>query len=94
MEEDNLEQEDVEVVLSIGKIYSEKDDVYLPCVKDEASHDIDPMWVAAVMYLILDRYVSSIPEDKQNEFYDTTIKLFEKIKESGAEYILKVQSKE
>jgi hypothetical protein len=96
MDEDYLQQEqdNVEVVLSIGKIYSEKDEIYLPCLKDEASHDIDPMWVSAVMYLILDRYISSIPEDKQVDFYDTTLRLFEKIKEEGAQYILKVPRKE
>jgi len=50
------------------------------------------MWVAAVMYLVLDRYTGCVPDDKQIEFYEMTMKFFETMKEDGAQYILKVPS--
>jgi hypothetical protein len=90
MNEDNLKPDSVETIISIGRIFSEKDDMWMPCLKDEASHDIDPVWVAAVMYLVLDRYVGCIPDEKQIEFYETTLKIFEAMKENGAKFILKV----
>ena len=84
----------VETLISIGRVFSEEQNMWLPCLKDEATHDIDPMWVAAVMYLILDRYTGCVPDETQIEFYQTVLKLFEVMKENGEEYILKVREKE
>jgi hypothetical protein len=91
MTEKYLDSENVENIISIGRIFSEKDNMWLPCLKDEATHDIDPMWVAAVMYLILDRYTGCVPDEKQIEFYEMTLKMFDQMKENGAEYIFKVK---
>ena len=84
----------VEPIITIGRIFSDKEQIWLPCLRDEATHDIDPIWTAAVMYLLLDRYTSCVPEDSQIEFYETTLKMFESMKENGAEYILKVNRDE
>lgn len=91
---EQIDPESVENVISIGRIFSEKDNMYLPCLKDEATHEIDPMWVAAVMYLILDRYTGCIPDESQIEFYKTTLKIFEEMKTNGEQYILKLSPKE
>jgi hypothetical protein len=81
---------DVEPLITLSRIFSEKDGMYLPCLSDMKTHDIDPMWVASSMYLLLDRYVSCIPENKQNEFYQETMNAFEMMKEHGAGYITKI----
>lgn len=94
MNNNEADSADVEKIISIGRIFSEKDNMWLPCLKDENTHDIDPMWVSAVMYLILDRYTNCIPEHSQIEFYETTLKIFEAMKENGASYIYKVPLKE
>jgi hypothetical protein len=91
---ENVNSDSVEKIITIGRIYSENDKMWLPCLKDEATHDIDPMWVAAVMYLILDRYTGCVPDEKQIEFYDVTLKLFETMKENGSQYIFKVKQPE
>jgi hypothetical protein len=41
------------------------------------------------MYLIYDKYISSIDDDKQNEFSDEVLDLFEIINENGMEHIFK-----
>lgn len=92
--EENINSEGVETIISVGRIFSEKDNMWLPCLKDEATHDIDPVWVAAVMYLILDRYTGCVPDESQIEFYQTTLKLFEAMKANGEQYIIKVPIKE
>jgi hypothetical protein len=92
--EDNINAENVETIISVGRIFSEKDNMWLPCLKDEATHDIDPVWVAAVMYLVLDRYTGCVPDESQIEFYQTTLKLFEAMKANGEQYIMKVPLKE
>lgn len=92
--EDDINAEKVETIISVGRIFSEKDNMWLPCLKDEATHDIDPMWVAAVMYLVLDRYTGCVPDESQIEFYQTTLKLFEVMKQNGEQYIIKVPPKE
>ena len=89
---EEINHESVETLVSIGRVFSEKDNMWLPCLKDEAQHDIDPMWVAAVMYLILDRYTGCVPDSKQVEFYNMTLEMFETMKKNGAEYIFKVKT--
>ena len=66
MNNDKLESE---LILKIHRVLSDRGD-WMPAIQDVASHDIDPMWVAGVAYLIIDRYVNSIEESKQNKFYD------------------------
>lgn len=90
----DLDPSSVETIVSIGRIFSEKDQMWMPCLKDEATHDIDPVWVAAVMYLILDRYTGCVPDESQIEFYNATLNLFESMKENGAQYIFKVNKED
>jgi len=90
----NIDPSNVETIISIGRIFSELDQMWMPCLKDEATHDIDPVWVAAVMYLILDRYTGCVPDKTQIEFYNTTLNIFESMKENGAQYIFKVNKDE
>jgi len=94
MKEDELANADITPIITIGKVFSEPDQMWLPCLKDENSHDIDPVWVSSIMYLILDRYTGCVPDQHQVEFYETTLKIFETMKEHGHEYLLKVKTQD
>jgi hypothetical protein len=82
-----------EVLFQVIRIFSEKDQEWLPAIKDANAHDFDPVWVAALMYLILDRYVSNIDDNAQQDFTEKVYKIFEVMKENGQHYMekLKVQ---
>jgi hypothetical protein len=67
-----------ELILKIHRVLSDRGD-WMPAIQDVASHDIDPMWVAGVAYLIIDRYVNSIEESKQIKFYEDVISWFERM---------------
>jgi hypothetical protein len=94
MSSDKFNPADAENVISIGRIFSEEHQAWFPCLKDEKTHDIDPIWVAATMFLLLDRYVSCIPEQHQNGFYDATLEMFEKMKSEGMGYLIKIKAEE
>lgn len=91
---ENIDSSSFERLLSIGRVFDNKSNLWFPTIKDEKSHDIDPMWVSATMFLLLDRYLNNIPDERQNEFYETTLFYFEKMKETGLAYITKVDLKE
>lgn len=80
-----------ELLLKIHRVLSENGD-WMPAIEDVSSHDIDPMWVAGVSYLIIDRYVSSIKESNQNKFYEEVLVWFNKMVKSGntTQYIEKI----
>lgn len=86
----SVDKESLEILLSIGQIFSKKNESWLPFLKDEKAHNFDALWVASLMYLIYDKYLYSIDDDKQNNFSDEVLDLFEIIKENGMEYVLKV----
>jgi hypothetical protein len=85
----SVDKESLEILLSIGQIFSKKNESWLPFIKDEKSHDFDALWVASLMYLIYDKYISSIDDDKQNEFSEEVLELFDFILENGMEHIFK-----
>lgn len=67
-----------ELILKIHRILNDRGD-WMPAIQDVASHDIDPMWVAGVAYLIIDRYINSIEESKQIKFYEDVMTWFGKM---------------
>ena len=88
MNNDKLESE---LILKIHRVLNDRGD-WMPAIQDVSSHDIDPMWVAGVAYLIIDRYVNSIEESKQNKFYDDVMVWFNKMAKNSSttEYIEKI----
>lgn len=78
-----------EVLFQVIRIFSEKDQEWLPAIKDASAHDFDPVWVAALMYLVLDRYVSNIDDEAQQDFVERVYKIFEVMKENGHDYMEK-----
>jgi hypothetical protein len=84
-----------ELILKIHRVLDKNNNEWMPAIEDVASHDIDPMWVAGVAYLIIDRYVSSISESNQNQFYKDVMVWFNKMakNEDTTEYIEKIDFK-
>jgi hypothetical protein len=85
----SVDKKSLEVLLSIGQILSKKNETWLPFIKDEKSHNFDALWVASLMYLIYDKYISSIDDENQNEFSEEVLELFDFILENGMEHIFK-----
>jgi hypothetical protein len=81
-----------ELILKIHRVLNEDTKGWMPAIEDVASHDIDPMWVAGVAYLIIDRYVSSVKESKQNKFYEDVLTWFNTMAKNSSttEYIEKM----
>jgi hypothetical protein len=80
-----------ELILKIHRVLSDRGD-WMPAIQDVASHDIDPMWIAGVVYLIIDRYVNSIEESKQNKFYDDVMVWLDRMLKSNntTQYVDKI----
>jgi hypothetical protein len=85
----SVDKESLEILLSIGQILSKKNETWLPFIKDEKSHNFDALWVASLMYLIYDKYISSIDDENQNDFSEEVLELFDFILENGMEHIFK-----
>jgi len=86
----NKDEYKPELILKIHRVLDEKNN-WMPAIEDVASHDINPMWVAGVSFLLIDRYVSSIQESDQNKFYEEVMFWFDKmIKTDATQYVEKV----
>jgi len=85
----SVDKESLEVLLSIGQILSKKNETWLPFIKEEKSHNFDALLVASLMYLIYDKYISSIDDENQNDFSEEVLELFDFILENGMEHIFK-----
>jgi hypothetical protein len=89
----NKDEYKPELILKIHRVLDEKNN-WMPAIEDVASHDINPMWVAGVSFLLIDRYVSSIQESDQNKFYEEVMFWFDKmIKTDATQYVEKVNFK-
>lgn len=80
-----------EVILKIHRVLNAEGE-WMPAIEDVAVHDIDPCWVAGTAYLLIDRYISSVEESKQNRFYEEVMFWFNKMSKNntGTEYIEKI----
>jgi len=87
-----METENVKTLFEVVKVYSESQDVWLPAIKDLKTHDFDPLWTAAIMFLVYDRYMSNIDDHQQAEFAKSTMECFDKMMESGHSYIEKIKT--
>jgi hypothetical protein len=81
----NFNNESVEEVMSICRVLAKDNETWCPGILDKATHEISPMWVASLLYIILDRYVSCYPDEQQIEFQETCLELFEHMLKEGAE---------
>jgi hypothetical protein len=88
MNNENLKSE---LILKIHRVLNDRGD-WMSAIQVVASHDIDPMWVAGVAFLIVDRYVNSIKESRQIKFYEEVLEWFDKMVKSGntAQYVDKI----
>jgi hypothetical protein len=92
---DHIDPDSVEELISIVRVFSNKSNSWIPALIDKASHDIDPVWVAGVLFMILDRYVSCVSDEQQILFQEHCMTIFEKMaKEGGEEYVYRIDSAE
>lgn len=91
-EENTTEEKPPETLFEILRVFSKENQEWIPAIRDHINHEVSPVWVASVLYLIYDRYMSCVPDDQQQEFGDVTQKIFKKILEIGHEYVLPVNS--
>lgn len=78
----------------IFKIYRLKNEFgeWNPAIQDVESHEIDPSWVAGMMYLIFDRYLSSVRDSNQHEFSKEVFRWLSVMKKDGDEYVERINS--
>ena len=77
---------ETELIFKIHRLKNELGE-WNPAIEDVLSHDIDPAWVGGLMYLIFDRYLSSVEDAKQHEFSKEVFKWLLVMKKGGEEYI-------
>jgi hypothetical protein len=87
-----MNDEKFEVLMHIGKIFSEKSQTWLPSVQVLQPHNHDPAWTAALMYLMMDRYLSTVEDKSQEDYTTSTLYLFNAMLEMGQNYIEKLDS--
>ena len=87
----SVDKKSLEILLSIGQILSKKNETWLPFIKDEKSHNFDALWVASLMYLINDKYISSIDDENQNDFSEEVLELFDFILKMEWNIFLKLE---
>ena len=75
-----------ELIFKIHRLKNELGD-WNPAIQDIKSHEIDPSWVAGMMYLIFDRYLSSVSDSKQLEFSKEVFKWLSIMKKDGGNYV-------
>ena len=91
----NIREENTEDLIQICRFASpQTQNMWTPCIKRLKSHDITPLWVASVLYLILDSYIGSVDDKNQQQFFKETIKIFNIMKKEGHNYVSKVNFSE
>jgi len=58
-----------ELIFKIHRLKKPNGD-WIPAIEDMKSHDITPVWVAGMAYVIIDRYLSSVVESNQHDFQE------------------------
>lgn len=79
---------DKELIFKVLRLTDTKGN-FSPALECIEEHDIDPLWVASILYLFIDRYISVVDESKQTEFLKTVLKTFHYMirDQKGAAYI-------
>jgi len=88
---EHIDKDTIEELLVLARVFSKKSNTWIPAIIDQQSHDIDPLWVSAVIYMILDRYISCVPDNLQIEFQEMTMKFFNEMLESGSEFVYRIE---
>ena len=87
-----MNDEKFETLIHVGKVFSEKSQSWLPSVQVIQPHDHDPAWTAALMFLVIDRYLSSVEDKSQESYIKETMNVFSSMLEIGQNYIEKINS--
>jgi hypothetical protein len=83
----------VEALISINRVLSENKETWNPALRDIMEHDFDPVWVASILFLLLDRYTSCVADKNQLKFVKDTLTIFKKMQSHGHDYLYKMEGK-
>lgn len=61
------EEPEYDLLFNVLRIKNDNGE-WMPAIQDITSHDITPLWVAGVSYIIMDRYLSCVDDSKQKDF--------------------------
>jgi hypothetical protein len=89
MNDDIIESE---LIFKIHRLKKASGD-WIPAIEDTKSHDVTPIWAAAMAYAILDRYLSSVGESNQHDFQEEMLHWLSLMIEddAGSEFTDKMQ---
>jgi hypothetical protein len=84
-----------DLIFKVHRVKNNSGD-WLPAIQDVKSHDITPSWVAAMAYVILDRYISCVDECNQNKFQEEVFYWLNLMMKDnkGSEYMEKINQPE
>jgi hypothetical protein len=85
-----IDSNSIEELLTICRVRNTVDGNWCPCIRDRNSHDINPVWVAAVLFAVYDRYLNNIDDASQHDFATKTLKYFNGMIETGPGYVEKI----
>lgn len=90
----NHSYDDKQAVMQIHRLHDASTDSYHPAVECMAPHDTTAIWVASVLYLLLDRYLSCVDESEQGNFLKNVLRVFHYMvrDQKGSAYITTVES--
>jgi hypothetical protein len=77
---------DKECLFKIHRVKNENG-AWCPAIEDIAGHDVDPTWIAGVLYALFSRYLENIPDSKQLEYENQVKVLFDYMTDNGHGYI-------
>lgn len=92
-EENNLDAESLKMVAQLGVIKHIDSDIWMPCFKNLETHEFDATTVAAMMYLVYERYTSNVPDSEQIEFTKSVMKYFKAMLKNGPDYLMQIGDK-
>lgn len=83
----------LEELIIINRVLADNGSYWNPALRDLKEHDFSPVWVASILFLLLDRYTSCLPDEKQLQFIKDTLTAFKAMQSSGHEYLYKMNDK-
>lgn len=92
MKDKDLDFESIKIIGQLGLIKNQEGSE-LPCFKDLENHEFNSAIVAALLYLIFERYTSYVSDEDQIEFSEEVLKFFNKMIENGVDYLHRVGDK-
>lgn len=86
----NISKNDISLVLSVGEVFDPEENMNVPCISEIKSNK-EPAWVASVMFLIYNKYVSSTDQENREKYSKEIKNYFNLMLSSAQDYLKDVQ---